>query len=182
MRYAITGTLAPKPEAIDTMREQAGCFVLISSVPAEGPPKSDLPYDGKAILQAYKDQNGIEHNFSFLKDPVIVNSIFLKKPERIEALGLILVISLLLWRLIEIEMRSHLQEQQTTIPGWDNKPTQTPTTFMMTTKFDSIRIIKIRQERALNGRLSEVQEQYLLALGLTHTIFTRPVRHHPSSG
>jgi hypothetical protein len=32
---------------------------------------------------------------------VIVNSIFLKKPKRIEVLGLILVIALLIWRLME---------------------------------------------------------------------------------
>ena len=50
----------------------------------------------KKIIKAYKDQYGIEQNFGFLKDPVIVNSIFLKKPERIEILGLVLLISLLI--------------------------------------------------------------------------------------
>jgi transposase len=88
MRYAITGSITQKPEAVNTIRVQAGCFVLITNVPVEGPSNSDTPYDGKKILQAYKDQNGIEHNFSFLKDPVVINSVFLKKPERIEALGL----------------------------------------------------------------------------------------------
>jgi transposase len=180
MRYGIRGALRQKPEAISTMREQAGCFVLITNVPVEGPPNSTMPYDGKKILQVYKDQNGIEHNFSFLKDPVLINSVFLKKPERIEALGLILVISLLIWRLIELNMRSHLETQQATIPGWDNKPTARPTTFMMTTKFDNIRIIKIRHQRTLNGRLSEVQEKYLVALGLTCTIFTHPVSFNAS--
>lgn len=182
MRHAITGTLVPKPEAIDALREQAGCFVLITNVPSEGLPNSNIPYDGKTVLQAYKDQNGIEHNFSFLKDPVIINSVFLKKPKRIEALGLILVLSLLIWRLIELQMRSHLEKEQTTIPGWDNKPTERPTTFMMTTKFDNIRIIKIRRQRALNGRLSDVQERYLVALGLTLTIFIEPTPCYPSSG
>jgi len=182
MRYAISATLRQKPEAVNTIREQAGCFVLITNVPVQGPPNSDIPYDGKKILQAYKDQNGIEHNFSFLKDPVVINSVFLKKPERIEAPGLILVISLLLWRLIELNMRSHLEKQQTTIPGWDNKPTQRPTTFMMTTKFDNIRIIKIRRKRTLNGRLSQVQEKYLLALGVTSTIFTQSARSDISTG
>ena len=52
---------------------------------------------------------------------------------------------------------------------------------MMTTKFDNIRIIKIRHQRALNGRLSGVQEKYLVALGLTATIFTQPARYHSSS-
>ena len=39
------------------------------------------------------EQYGIENNFSFLKDDQIVNAIFLKRPERIEALGLILLIA-----------------------------------------------------------------------------------------
>ncbi|MDY6909251.1 MAG: transposase, partial [Thermodesulfobacteriota bacterium] len=128
----MTFTTTQKPEAVNTLREQAGCFVLITNVPVEGPPNSDIPYDGKRILQVYKDQNGIEHNFSFLKDPVVVNSVFLKKPERIEALGLILVIALLLWRLVEFNMCAHLEKLQTTLPGWNTKPTQRPTTFMMT--------------------------------------------------
>lgn len=180
MRYAIEGAVRQKPEAISMMRDQAGCFVLITNVPVEGPPNSVAPYNGKTILKAYKEQNGIEHNFSFLKDPVLVNSIFLKKPERIEALGLIFVISLLLWRLIELNMRSHLETHQDTIPGWDNKPTARPTTFMMTTKFDNIRIIKIQNKRALNGRLSQVQEKYLVALGLTGEIFTHIAGFHAS--
>jgi hypothetical protein len=79
-------------------------------------------------------------------------------------------------------MRAHLEKLQTTLPGWDNKPTQRPTTFMMTTKFDHIRIIKVRQKRALNGRLSPVQEKYLLALGLTSSIFTQPAHSHISPG
>jgi transposase len=85
---------------------------------------------------------------------VVINSVFLKKPQRIEALGLILVISLLLWRLIELNMRSHLEKQEDVIPGWDNKPTKPPTTFMMTTKSDNIRIIKVQRQRTLNGPLS----------------------------
>jgi transposase len=41
------------------------------------------------VLRAYKEQHGVEQNFAFLKDPVMVNSLFLKKPARIEALGLV---------------------------------------------------------------------------------------------
>ena len=58
-------------------------------------------YPAAEILKIYKEQHGIEKNFGFLKDPLIVNDLFLKKPERIEALGFILVISLLIWRLVE---------------------------------------------------------------------------------
>ena len=44
-------------------------------------------YSAEQILRTYKEQNAIEKNFSFLKDDQIVNALFLKRPERIEALG-----------------------------------------------------------------------------------------------
>jgi len=50
----------------------------------------------------------------------------------------------------------------------------------MTTKFDSIRIIKLGCQRAVNGGLSGVQEKYLVALGLDGSVFVRPVSFHPS--
>lgn len=174
MHYGISVQLTEKAAAIATMKEQAGCFVLLSNVCPTGPPNAYVPYDGKMILKAYKDQNGIEHNFGFLKDPVLVNAIFLKKPERIEALGLILVISLLLWRLIELTMRQNLEQHQSTLPGWNNRATQRPTTFMMTTKFESVQVIMVRRQRLLGRRLSDVQELYLAALGLTSSVFTQP--------
>jgi len=47
-----------------------------------------LPAD---ILAAYKEQHGIERNFGFLKDPLFVNDMFVKRPDRIEVLGFILL-------------------------------------------------------------------------------------------
>ena len=76
----------------------AGCFVLLSNLPREG----ESGYSSEAILKTYKEQHAIERNFGFLKDDQIVNAIFLKRPERIEALGLILLISLLIWRLMSM--------------------------------------------------------------------------------
>ena len=46
--------------------------------------------DSRGLLKTYKGQYGIESDFVFLKDPMIVNDLFLKKSERIEALGMIL--------------------------------------------------------------------------------------------
>lgn len=40
----------------------------------------------------FKGQYGIERDYSFLKDPLIVNDIFMKKPQRIEALVVVLLI------------------------------------------------------------------------------------------
>jgi len=94
MRYGLLATITEDEKSVSKLRQQAGCFVMLTNVPKDG----EEGYDAKEILKAYKDQYGIEQNFGFLKDPVIVNSIFLKRPERIEVLGLVLLLSLLIWR------------------------------------------------------------------------------------
>ena len=80
--FSVNGEISEKREAAERFRREAGCFVLLTNVPTEG----EMGHSSREILKAYKDQHGIERNFGFLKDPVIVNSIFLDKPERIEAL------------------------------------------------------------------------------------------------
>jgi transposase len=74
----------------------------------------------KELLRAYQDQHWIERNFGFLKDPVFVNALFLKTPRRIEALGLILVLALMVWRLMERTMRISLKDTGSKVNGWNN--------------------------------------------------------------
>jgi transposase len=114
----------------------------------------------------------VEQNFAFLKDPLIVNSLFLKKPERIEALGLVLLLALLLWRLVERALRSHVETTGSTLPGWDKKATQKPTAFMMMTKFAAVMVLKVGGQRPLAQPLSTVQQAYLNALGVPATSCT----------
>jgi hypothetical protein len=85
LRYGLKPGLTARADRRATKREAAGCFVLLTHVPKEGA----FAHSAGDVLKAYKEQHGVEQNFGFLKDPVIVNSLFLKKPERIEALGLV---------------------------------------------------------------------------------------------
>src|SRR5262249_45404950 len=92
-RYGLQVTLHERSEDITRKIQEAGCFVLLTNVPTQG----EMAHSAEEVLRTYKAQHGVEQNFAFLKDPVIVNSLFLKKPERIEALGLVLLLALLLW-------------------------------------------------------------------------------------
>ena len=80
LRHRVVIEVRENKEAIEKLREEAGCFVLLANVPAE-------EKSGIAILRTYKEQDGIERNFGFLKDPLVANDVFLKKPRRIEAWG-----------------------------------------------------------------------------------------------
>jgi transposase len=105
---------------------------------------------------------------------VIVNSLFLKKPERIEALGLILLLALLRWRLMERAMRTYVDTTSTPWPGWDKQATERPTAFMMVTKFAGVIVLKLGHDRHLARPLSVVQQQYLTALDVPAACLTRP--------
>ena len=104
LKYTLNVDIVSDYKLTDKLKEQAGCFVLISNI-------SEDQYSDAEILKIYKEQYSIEKNFGFLKDPLIVNDLFLKKPERIEALGFILVLSLLIWRLLERCTRKYIKEK-----------------------------------------------------------------------
>ena len=124
-------------------------------------------------MKTYKEQDGIEKNFGFLKDPLVVNDLFLKTPSRIEALGLILVLSLLLWRLMERAIRRKIKEENSTLTGWNNGKTAKPTSFMMVSKFISVVVAIKNGERSLFTPLNKVQLAYLNALEVNPGIFTK---------
>jgi transposase len=170
MRYSLTTTIRTHTERIARLEEEAGCFVLLTNVP----PAGDMAHNARDILTVYKDQHGTEQNYGFLKAPVIVNSLFLKKPERIEALGLILLLALLLWRLMERTMRRYVDTTRPPLPGWDKKVTARPTASMMVTKFAGVIVVKLGPHRHLARPLAGVQHQYLTALDVPATCFTLP--------
>ena len=93
-----------------------------------------------------------------------------------EALGFILLLALLLWRLLERTLRVHVETTGNTLPGWDKKETQKPTAFMMLTKFAAVMVLKVGDQRQLARPLSPVQQHYLLALRVPATSFTAPQR------
>jgi transposase len=170
MRYGLQTTISAQTERMAHLYEEAGCFVLLTNVPTAG----DLAHNAGEVLTVYKEQHGTEQNYGFLKDPVIVNSLFLKKPERIEALGLVLLLALLIWRVMERALRRHVETTGTPLTGWDKKATERPTSFMMVTKFAGVIVLKLGHDRQLARPLSAVQQQYLLALDVPATCFTLP--------
>ncbi len=109
MKYRLQIDSQLNEEAVDKARQEAGCFVLISNTLSEGTES----VSASKLLAIYKDQHMVEQNFGFLKDPVFANAMFLKSPKRIEALGLVLILALLIWRLMERTMRMNLATSET---------------------------------------------------------------------
>jgi transposase len=170
IRYAISWELLHNDDAIEREKQLSGCFVLLTNIPLDG--LSGM--DSKRLLLTYKGQYGVESDFAFLKDPLVVNDIFLKKPHRIDALGMILVIALMVYRLMERTMRRCLRESKTELIGWENRKTDKPTAFMMTTAMVGIFVALVTGNRILLRAPNSRQADFLCALGLTVQVFLDP--------
>jgi transposase len=70
------------------------------------------------VLRRYKDQSRtVERGFRFLKDPLFfAQSAFLKRPERVMSLGMVMAVALLVYALGEWKPRQKLLECQASLP------------------------------------------------------------------
>lgn len=148
--------------------KMAGCFVMISNIP-----KDEMP--AREVLKTYKEQYGVEQNFSFLKEPLIANDTFLKKPSRIDALTFILLVSLMIWNLIQRELRNSAEVRNGELKDLNKRPTSRPTGYLMMSQLSGIIILKYGNQRLLprNG-IKQQGLKYLKAMGFDEKIYTTP--------
>lgn len=128
--YTLKIEIAPVP--LESIKEQERCmgyFVLATNHNNA----SELP--AAQVLREYKQQSSVELRFKFLKDPMFVDSLFLKTPERIEALGYVLLIALFIYMTLEERIRTAVQQQNIRLQpvrGWHtSKPTAKQVILML---------------------------------------------------
>ncbi len=140
--YTLQGVVAPYEPGLAEARSTLGKFVIATSVLD---PEA-LP--AQALLAHYKDQGvSVERGFRFLKDPLFfAHSLFLKKPERIMALLMVMGLALLIYALAERKLRQSLAEKDQTVPDQTGKPTATPTLRWIFQQFEGIDLLLVRQQ------------------------------------
>lgn len=153
-------------ELIDLKTKQLGKFILATNLLDS----AEMP--SQAILSHYKDQFQVEKGFRFLKSPLcLADALYLKKPQRIEALSMIMCLALMVYGLGERKIRETLRQLDETIPDQKGKPTQKPTLRWVFQCFEGITLLSIDlpeqpiQRQVLN--LSVVQKQIIAIFGTT---------------
>ncbi len=68
------------------------------------------------LLRAYKGQPAVERSFKWAKNAAAIAHIFLETPTRIAALGCVYLIALLVYALIERQVRKSLAMRGETLP------------------------------------------------------------------
>ena len=156
--YLIEAEVERNEEIIANERARLGRFVLASN---------DKTLDGELMLQYYKGQNAVEKGFRFLKDKSFrVAEVYLKKEERIEALSMIMVLSLLIYSIAEWMLRKKLKESGETVSNQLGKPTQCPTLKWIFQKFRNINEAIIELKGSIHREIINLNEEQIKIIKL----------------
>jgi len=138
--WQVTAEFELKQESVDAVVEQKSCFVL-------GTNAKKLSLSNEEILTRYKAQSCVERGFRFLKDPLFfVSSLFIKKPSRIDALLMIMTLSLLIYSIAQRRLRATMKKLDATVPNQINQPKATPTLRWIFQCFEGINILQTTKE------------------------------------
>jgi transposase len=156
--YFVEANVDRNEEAIARDRSRLGRFVLASN---------DTNLDGELMLQHYKGQNAVERGFRFLKDKSFrVAEVYLKKEERIEALSMIMVLSLLVYSIAEWLLRKRLKEIGQTVLNQLGKPTQRPTLKWIFQKFRNVNEVVVNLGCSIHRQVTDIDEELIKIIKL----------------
>lgn len=124
------------------------------------------------ILDEYKSQQAVERGFRFLKSPdFLTSSFFLKKPERIEALLMVMTSCLMIYASVEYQIRKFLVKKNAFFPDMKKKPTQKPTAKWVFFCFQGISVLTIDSSYQVVTNMMDRQKIILDVLGHSYWKF-----------
>lgn len=166
--YQIDGALAASLAVRQSLVDQHSCFILATNE------LDDTRLPAQELLDGYKGQTHAERGFRFLKDPrFLAASLYLKKPERIMALLMVMTICLLVYAALEYRIRNALKDHGATFPDQKGKRIQTPTARWVFHYFVGIHVLLIPQQWPIVINLTEEHQHLLQLLGDRYAWFYR---------
>ncbi|MEG0260931.1 MAG: IS1634 family transposase [Lysinibacillus sp.] len=170
--YIVKVTYTFDQQRFDEMRRRASRFVLVTTLPNEC---NDKEMDAVKILELYKGQINIEMNFSFLKDPVYVDEIYLKKPKRVMVLGYLLLLALVVYRVFQRRLRQKITEENP-LRGAGGRILRKPTgqAIFQLLKYIQVVVLELpdgSRQRQFGQPLTYEEKRILSDLGFSESIY-----------
>jgi transposase len=162
--YKIAASVQRDAAAIAHRKKRASCFVVATSL------EDEEEWPAEQVLREYKEQQAVERRFPVLKDPKRVGPVFLDRPERVEALGYVLLMALLVYSLIERRAREALKDADEPMQLSGGPTSYRPTGRRVLERFENVQVVHIEGKRMLPDN-ENVPRRVLELLGLDTTIY-----------
>jgi transposase len=144
--YQISATITKDENKINQDFLSAGRFIIATNV------LDPNQLSNSTMIFHYKAQQSCERGFAFLKDPsFFANSVYLKRPERIEALAMIMGLCLLVYKLAQRQIRLALYESGLTVKNQLGKSVDNPTLKWIFQCFQSIHLVTYHSEKQVSN-------------------------------
>jgi transposase len=137
--YCIIGSITLNVAKQTQKEQENSCYVIASNIS-----KDELSHE--EVVLRYKQQNVSIENMGFrlFKDKLFfADSLFLKSPQRIMALLMVMTLSLLVYSIAQRKIRNVLKENKETLPNQIGKQTTTPTLRWLFQLLDGINVVKL---------------------------------------
>jgi transposase len=159
IKYQVKGQIETSPKVIEAEKIKAGRFILATNVLD----KNEL--SNEEVLEEYKAQQSNERGFRFLKDPLFfTSSVFVKTPERVEAIAMIMGLCLLVYNLAQRKLRQELAKFDDGIRNQVNKITNKPTMRWVFQMFQAVHLVIINGQKQMSN-LTEERQKIVTYLG-----------------
>jgi transposase len=147
--------LVVHPEALVPSEDAHGWTVLATTVRPEECTDTEM-------LQAYQEQHStVEPGFRWIKNPAAITPVWLEQPERIAALAMLTVVGLLVYAVIQRQVRLYLCDHDWHIPG-NKGPTATPTAAVVFALFTPVMLVQFAVDEQRSLQVHGVQDYHLI--------------------
>ena len=174
--YRLVFTITRNEAAIQRFLLRKGRFILATNILDI----EELP--STKVLSSYKEQQSVENGFRFLKDPwFMVDTFYIKKRKRIEALMMIMTLCLLVYNFTQHKLRVVMENNNETLPNQISKQIKNPTLKWIFQLMEGVGIVKMFDKagkciRSLITNLNLVRKKIIRLLGgLTCEIYGIPL-------
>jgi transposase len=162
--YQIQACLATHLDRVRAKKDTLGRFILATN-------QCDYSVLGNhSMLKQYKEQSVVESGFKFIKKNAFeLDSFFLKTPERISALMMIMTLCLMVYNFAQAHLRECLKENDETLPNQVGKQVKTPTMSWVFELMNTIAVVTIRtnnQKQRIVTNLKPVHQQIIAYFGI----------------
>jgi transposase len=162
--------LRAEATALEQAHDEPGWLVLATTVGAEMCSDTEM-------LQAYQEQNTtVEPGCRWIKNPAAIPPVWLEKPERIAALAMLTVVGLLVYTLMQRQVRLYLRHYGQQVPG-NKGATTIPTAAVVLSLFVQVMMVQLEVNKMVSLQVYGLQDHHLMvcdALGIDRVWYASP--------
>jgi hypothetical protein len=113
-------------------------------------------------LQADQEQHiTVDPGFRWIKNPAAIRPVWREKPERIAPLAMLTVVGLLVYAVIQRQVRLYLRAHDQQVPG-NKGPTATPTAAVLFALFAPVMLVQFAVDNMISLQVHGVHDQPLI--------------------